>query len=222
MELVIISLGGSIIFPEEIDCDFLREFKTFILESDKKFIIVTGGGKICRKYQSVAAELSNLSDTDLDWIGIASTRMNAEFMKFVLKEVAHDEIAQDPTVHVDFNNKVLMGCGWKPGCSSDMDAILLAETYEATKVINLSNIKYVYDKDPNEFDDAEPQHEMTWAQLRSILPTEWSPGLNVPFDPTAAKKAEELGIEVAVMDGRNIENLKNYLSGDEFEGTVIR
>jgi uridylate kinase len=89
------------------------------------------------------------------------------------------------------------------------------------KVINLSNIEYVYDKDPKKYPEAKKIERSSWGEFRKLLPTEWISGLNSPFDPVAAKKAQELGIEVAIMNGRNIENLKNYLEGKEFKGTII-
>ena len=48
---IIISLGGSLIVPEEIDIAFLEGFKEIILrevQAGKRFVIITGGGKICR------------------------------------------------------------------------------------------------------------------------------------------------------------------------------
>ncbi|NCQ16417.1 UMP kinase, partial [Candidatus Falkowbacteria bacterium] len=48
------------------------------------------------------------------------------------------------------------------------------------------------------------------------------PSLNAPFDPIAAKKAQELGLEVVIMNGKNIANLKNCLAGKKFKGTVVR
>ena len=92
---------------------------------------------------------------------------------------------------------------------------------ELKKIINLSNIDYVYDKDPRKYPDAVRIEKISWADFRTLLPSEWDPGLSSPFDPIAAKEAEYLGIEVAIMNGKNIENLKNYLDGQEFLGTVI-
>ena len=49
-EIIVISLGGSLIVPEKIDTDFLRDFKSLIIshvKQNKKFVIITGGGKIC-------------------------------------------------------------------------------------------------------------------------------------------------------------------------------
>ena len=120
------------------------------------------------------------------------------------------------------NCPVLVGGGWKPGNSSDLAAIHSAISVGAEKVINLSNIDYAYDKDPNKFPDAVKIEKSSWADFRAILPKEWGPGLSAPFDPIAAKRADEAGLEVAIMNGKNIENLKNYLEGKEFLGTVIK
>jgi uridylate kinase len=85
----------------------------------------------------------------------------------------------------------------------------------------MTNIDYVYDGDPKTNPDATPQKHLTWSMYRSIIPTEWTPGLNTPFDPIASEKAEELGIEVAVINGSDLDRLDNYLSGDPFVGTRI-
>jgi uridylate kinase len=92
----------------------------------------------------------------------------------------------------------------------------------AKKVINLSNIDYAYDKDPNKYPDAKKLESISWAEYRLLIPKEWISGMSTPFDPIASQKAESLRIEVAIMNGRNIENLKNYLDGGVFVGTVIK
>ncbi|MDP2947167.1 MAG: UMP kinase, partial [Nanoarchaeota archaeon] len=84
METIIISLGGSLIIPEELDIDFLREFKTLILShvaEGKKFVIITGGGKLNKKYNEAAKRIGSPSHEDLDWIGIASLKLNAELLR---------------------------------------------------------------------------------------------------------------------------------------------
>ncbi len=45
--------------------------------------------------------------------------------------------------------------------------------------------------------------------------------MNAPLDLIAAKKAQELDLKVVVLKGDNFENLKNYMDGKEFIGTVI-
>jgi len=223
-ERIIISLGGSIIFPDAIDTEFLAAFKKMILEYIEKgttFVLITGGGKICRRYQDALKELREVTTTDLDWMGIANTRTNAMLIKLLFKELAHDEIILDPKNAAGISSPIIIGAGWKPGWSTDYDAVEMAVATGAKKLINLSNIDYVYTADPRTNPDAEKIEKTSWAEYRALIPTEWTSGLNAPFDPIASKDAEEHGITVAIMNGKNLENLKNYLDGKEFQGTVI-
>ncbi len=223
-ETVIISLGGSIIVPDEVDVRFLKRFRELILKHvrrGKRFIIITGGGKTCRRYQKAAARISKLTKTDLDWLGIHSTIFNAQFLKTMFKGHAHHEIIVNPTEKLVSRKKILIGAGWKPGCSTDKDAVLVARAFKADRLANLSNIRYVYDKDPKYHKDARPLKELSWREFRKIVGNKWDPGANLPFDPVASREAQKLGLEVAIMDGNDIRNLDKYLSGRGFRGTVI-
>ncbi len=224
METIIISLGGSLIVPDNVDVSFLKDFKALILSQinkDKKFIIITGGGKVCRRYQDALKEISNPSHDDLDWLGIYATQFNAEFLRLNFESFTNSEIITDPTAKVEFNKPIVIGAGWKPGCSTDLDAIILAKNVGAKKVINISNIDYVYDSDPKVNPNAKKIENISWAEYRSIIPKEWNPGLNSPFDPIASKMAEEEGIEVIIMNGKPIDNLAKCLNGEKFLGTII-
>ena len=62
---IVIALGGSIMYPEEIDISFLKKFKKFILNrlrDGSRFIIVVGGGRIARIYQDAAHKVYKISD----------------------------------------------------------------------------------------------------------------------------------------------------------------
>ncbi len=224
-EIIVISLGGSLIVPEEIDTNWLKSFKILIeeqIKQAKKFILISGGGKTARKYQNAAKEITKLTGDDLDWIGIHSTRLNAHLIRTIFREYSHPEIIKDPTQKIDFKEKILVAAGWKPGFSTDFDAVLLAKNFKVKKVINLSNIDYVYTKDPKKYSDAKIIKDISWKEFRKIVGDKWDPGLNAPFDPIAAKESEELGLEVSIMNGKNIDNLKNYLEEKEFIGTIIK
>ncbi len=69
---------------------------------------------------------------------------------------------------------------------------------------------------------AKKIEEMSWAEFREINTNEWSPGLNVPFDPVAAEYAEREDLEIVTMDGANLKNLRAYLNGEKYEGTLIK
>ncbi len=221
---IVISLGGSIIAPDSIDSVYIKEFTNLIksyISNGYSFAIITGGGYVARQYIESAKSITSPTNNDLDFIGIASTRLNAELVRTAFGSDAYEQIIMNPDSVPLTDKKIIVGGGWKPGNSSDLAAVHVAKSVGSSIVLNLSNIDFAYDKDPKKDSGAMPIHAMNWADFRKILPTEWQPGLNTPFDPIAAAKAEEMGIEVAIMNGRNIENLKNYLDGKDFIGTKI-
>jgi uridylate kinase len=114
-----------------------------------------------------------------------------------------------------------VAAGWKPGFSSDFDAVLLAERFGAGLVINLSNIEKVYTADPKTNPGAKPIDSISWDDFRALTGDEWVPGKNVPFDPVASRRASELGLKVVCAAGRNLPNLRLILEGKPFTGTVI-
>jgi uridylate kinase len=184
-------------------------------------VIITGGGKICRRYQDKGQEVKDLTQDELDWIGIYSTRFNAEFVKTLFGELAEENIILDPTLPLDFKKAIVLGGGWKPGWSTDYDAVLLGKQLNAKKIINLSNIDYAYDKDPNKFPDAKKIETISWGEYRALIPEEWNPGLSTPFDPIASKMAEAEKMTVYILNGKNIANLEKCLNDEEFLGTKI-
>jgi uridylate kinase len=223
-ESVIFSLGGSLIVPDQIDADFLGQFKTMIedrLEAFEQFVIVAGGGKTARRYQDAARAINGPEDEDLDWLGIHSSRLNGHLLRTMFKKHADPEMITTPERMTPREAKILIGAGYRPGNSTDYVATLFAKAYGIKTVVNLSNISHVYDKDPNEHKDAKPLKNMSWSELQALVGTEWTPGANAPFDPIATKLASELGLRVVVMKGGDLENLGNFLDGKDYEGTEI-
>lgn len=221
----IISVGGSIIIPKTgFNIDFLKRFKKLILDQVKKgdkFILVVGGGSICRQYQDAIKKVTPLNNTELDWLGIQATVFNAQFVKMMFKDYAYGEAISDPTQKIRTNKPIIIASGWKPGCSTDKDAVLLAKTYNASEVINLSNIEYAYDKDPSKYKTAKKIENIDWSGFRKIVGNKWNPGANAPFDPIASREAQKLGLSVAILKGTDLKQVKNVLTGKKFKGTVI-
>lgn len=227
-EKIVMSIGGSLIVPNGgIDTSFLKKLNSFIREQlaskNCQFFLVTGGGMTTRHYQKAAKDVigHELTDDDLDWIGIHATRLNGHLVRTIFRDIAHPITIKDYEVIQKVTEKVIIASGWKPGWSTDFDAVMLCEDYGPRTVINLSNTAQVYDKDPNKFKDAKPIDKISWKNFRKLVGNKWSPGMNAPFDPIASKKAEELGVKVVVMNG-DFENLKNYFNGKKFVGTIIK
>jgi len=223
-ERVVVSVGGSLIVPDAIDTDFLSRFKTIVLEKIERgfsFAIIAGGGKTARRYQEAAQTVTPLSREDLDWIGIHATRLNAQLLRNIFADYAYPNVIKDPTAPIKSGEPVIIAAGWQPGCSTDYDAVLMAKNLGAQRLVNLSNIDYVYDDDPKKNPGAKRIEKISWADFRKLIPAEWDPGLSSPFDPIAAKEAEALGLEVAIINGAKLEEFSHYLDGEPFVGTVI-
>lgn len=223
----IISLGGSIVAPESPDIPFIQRFSALIREylsedDERRIILIVGGGGPARTYQQAYRDISKESHSEeQDWIGIMATRLNAQLIRAVFADLCPDPVITDPTAIKRMSGRVLVAAGWKPGFSTDTDAVYLAEQFGADKVINLSNVAKVYTDDPRTNPDAVPLDTISWRDFQKMIGEEWIPGRNVPFDPVATKKAAKLGLTVVCAAGRDIENLGHLLRGEQFEGTLI-
>ncbi len=225
--IIVISLGGSIMIPPTgFDPAFLRKFRDLILEqtkAGKRFIIICGGGATARAYQNAAREVATLTRDDLDWIGIHATRLNGHFLRTLFRGHAHPRVLKDPTRPFAWKEKepIVIAAGWKPGASTDYDAVLMAKKFKAAVVVNLSNVKMLYDRDPRKHRDAEVIRSIGWKAFRKLVGSKWDPGANLPFDPVASKLAEKIGLRVILADGKNFANLEHILAGAPFVGSTI-
>ncbi len=226
-ETVVISVGGSLIVPDQIDTTFLTNFKklieTQIADNGRSFIIIAGGGKTARRYQDAANKVAEIDNYDLDWLGLHATKLNGHLLRTIFKNVAYPIIITNPDDILDVPEieQLIVVAGYKPGASTDLRAVQIAKNIDADKVVNLSNIDYVYTDDPKKNKDAEKIEDITWADFRKIIPEKWEPGLSSPFDPVAAKEAEQDNIEVACINGEKLEELEKYLKNEDFVGTRI-
>ena len=231
---IIIALGGSIICPQpgKIDVNFLKKFKKLILKYLKRgyrFIIIAGGGKVCRVYQNAAAKIIRLPYEDMDWLGIHATRLNAHLLRTIFRKEAYPVVLDDPKKPVKGDWSLLIASGWRPGWSTDYISVLLAKRFRVKEIIDAGDISFVYTKDPFKYKNARALGEskegggwvVSWKDYRKLVGPRWMPGLSVPIDPIAAKLAQKLKIRALIIKGTELKNLEKVLSGKKFRGTVI-
>lgn len=225
-EVWIISLGGSLIAPGEVDTGFLGEFCAAVRSQvaahpQRRFVVVCGGGGPARSYQSAYRALANPgTDAAADWVGIAATRLNAELLKQLFADLAPDEVVTDPTAVTDLQAPVLVAAGWKPGFSHDFDAVIIAERLGARRIVKLSGAGCIRSADPRTDPGARALEHLTWAELQRIIGNRWSPGYSAPFDPIATARAGDLGLTLVVA-GSDLANLQRVLDGGPFSGTTV-
>jgi uridylate kinase len=215
-KIVVMSVGGSLINPGQIQIDFLKRLKSFVTRSPYNFIIVCGGGINARLYPT-AAKLFGVDNVGRDEIGIKATLLNGELLRHIFKA----PIVQQEPKKMKFR-KVLVAAGWLPGCSTDYDAVLWAKKFGVKEIFNLSNTDYVYTKDPRKFSDAKPIKQISWKNYKKMISSKWTAGLSTPFDPVASRAAEKWKLRVFVINGKRLNELHNALENKSFVGTVIR
>lgn len=228
-EKIVISLGGSLVVPSTgIDTAFLSDFNKFIREKiaqnpNLQFFIVVGGGQTARDYRDAGRTIldQELTPDDLDWLGIHASRLNAHLVRTIFRDIAHPVILEQFDIIRKVTEQVIVGAGWRPGWSTDYCAAMVCGDYRVETILNLSNIEQVFSDDPRKNADATPIQDISWPDFQKLVGEKWTPGMNVPFDPIATKKAQELGLTVIIMKGNDLENVDNYLSGREFIGTTI-
>lgn len=221
----VISLGGSVAFPDGPDINFLRRFGILIKKEIKKsnrFVIVVGGGRLCRQYQEAAGKIAKVSSQENDWVGVYSTWLNARLVMAILQPSVCPVLFNERGKLKGFGQyPLVVGAGWKPGWSTDFIATQIAIDFGVKQVINLGKPTYVYTSNPDKDRNAKPITKLTWNEYFKIIPKQWVPGMNSPFDPVASRLAKKNDVKIIVAGGRNLTNFQKILKGEKFKGTVI-
>lgn len=223
---IVISIGGSLLYPKDkIDVEYAKKFADFVLGLNKKHRvgIVTGGGRLARKYIEIARKF-NASEVFCDFLGIKASRMNAHLLSAVIGEKANLEPPRDfvgAFKELEQGKIVVMG-GTHPGHSTDAVAALLAEYIKANLFINATNVDGVYDRNPEEHKDAKLYKRISIENLVEIVKGHsLGAGKYELIDILAAKVIQRSKIKCVFLNGKNLENMKRAISGETFVGTII-
>ncbi len=225
-KVVVISLGGSLIVPEQIDFNFLDNFKKTIAKHYRthKFVIVCGGGTVARKYIS-ALEKEGKSKKELSLAGIRATRMNALFMMQFFGKEANKTLPtnmQEVKDHLPKNSVVLCGAlRYADRSTSDGTAAHLAN-FLHTNFINMTNVKGLYTDNPKTNPKARFIPFISWKDFESkALKIKYKAGQNFVLDQEAAVLIRKHKIKTYIL-GQNLKELNNVLKGKKFTGTLIQ
>ena len=130
---VILKVGGSMIAPSEINpfdftqAEHLKMALLPFINNGYKFILVVGGGKMARKYQSMLRS-GNYNEYDQHYVGTVFCVANAVMLRAVFGELAEEKVVGlndfDDLSNISFTKSVLLAGGAKPGVSSDYDAAI--------------------------------------------------------------------------------------------------
>jgi len=217
---IVISLGGSLINPGKVNHKFLSDFKITVKKFPRyKILVVTGGGKIAREYINT---LENKSEKIRSLIGIGVTKLNAMLVSnFLDSNVIVPDSLSDMARDLSKRNLVVCGAlGYKEKMTSDGTAADVARYLKADMLINMTNVKGLYDKDPGKYNDAKFISKISFREfLEMVNKIKYKPGQHFVLDQSGAKIITKHKIKTVILKGNN--NLKNLLENKKFEGTVI-
>lgn len=224
-KVIVLSLGGSLIIPNDVDSKFLKKFRQTILRNTKnhKFIIVCGGGSIARKYIS-GLKAVGANEYLQSMIGIACTRTNARFVSYFFNKDPEYGIPHTiETLEKYLKKHYVVFCGaleYKPNQTSDSTTAQIAAHFKAP-FINLTNVSGLYTKNPKEYKDAKFISEISWKELYKMAHKDkFKPGQHFVIDQTASGIIMKHKIPTYVL-GQDLTQLENVLNGKKFKGTLI-
>ncbi|MFA5050237.1 MAG: UMP kinase [Candidatus Micrarchaeia archaeon] len=224
--VMVLSLGGSLMNTETgIDAKYLEEIKRILDSSENKFGIVTGGGYLARRYANQIRSGGG-NEFEADEAAIEATWENAKTLIKVLGKNAYLKVPRsfrEAQKGLEKKKYVVMG-GTIPGITTDADAVLLAECLEAERVVNISNVDGIYNKDPRQFPDAKKYSYLTHEELvrLAVENDRRMAGTNFVFDLLACKLAERSKLEIHFVNGKKLDDIKNAINGRMHSGTKIK
>lgn len=218
-DVIVMSVGGSVIVPDKVHHKFLKELKEIVAKDKRKFVIVTGGGKTARDYIE-ALRLEGISEYKQNIVGIASTRLNATLLaEFFAKYNLEIPRSIADVKKLLKHHKVVLTGGFRAGTTSDGTAAAIAEAVGSKLFINMTNVPGLYTKDPKK-PGARLIPSITYDKFNKFFnKIEEKPGMHFVLDRLAAKTCQRSKITVVILKG--IKNLKMCLEDKRFTGTVV-
>jgi len=211
---IVIKFSGKVFGVENIK--ILKDYARFLVKLSKTHqpIVVAGGGKIARHFISHARS-SGADESTLDELGIEISRLNAKLLIYALKNKAypHPPTSLKEAKHAVDSGLIVVAGGLHPGQSTNGTAALIAEKVKAVAFLNATDVKGIYDSDPNKSKKAKLFKTIELKKLRGMLVKEDSvAGGYDLMDIVALKIIERSKIKTRVIQS-DIKTLEKAVKG---------
>ena len=225
---VVLSVGGSVILGDDasLDASYLSDLADLLRDFGRgtRLAVTTGGGRVAREYIRLGRALG-LTEVELDEVGIDVTRIHA---RILATRIGPPTPARPPTTTAEAAHElhraspVILG-GTEPGHTTDGVAAMLAVRLRADRLVNATRVAGLYDADPLEHPRAKRLEKVGWEEFRRIVHASAGneAGPQFVFDRLGADQLHRAKIPMAIVDGRDLPNLRRALEGGEFVGTRV-
>jgi len=224
VEKVVVSIGGSVLIPDRDDAVYIGSLAKVLKEVSKDvgLVVVCGGGRTARYYANTGRALGGTTE-QLDELGIGATRLNAELLSLALGNSSYNSVplTVDDAVSAFGSGKIVVMGGTEPGHTTDAVATMVAGGIGAKRVVNATSVDAVYSDDPKKDPSAERFSELTIKELSDIVYKEHDASKSSVFDPLGIKLAMRDRIDISMVDGRDLNEVRNAILGKKINGTVV-
>jgi uridylate kinase len=220
---VVIKLSGSI-FNQNTEAQTIHKYAKMLLTLTYKVqpVVITGGGSVARYFINIARNLGS-NESNLDIMGIEVSRLNARLLIAALGKQAYSQVPKnlEEVAMATDSGKIVVAGGLHPGQSTNATSALIAETVEASRFVNATDVNGIYDSDPNTNRAAKLLKQITVRECMEILRTESSmAGTYDLMDIVALKVIERSKIPTIVIRS-DVENIKMAVGNTRSVGTEI-
>ncbi len=225
MQIVVISLGGSLVNPGKPDSQYVSSLFRMLRKTACKFGIVVGGGRLARQWAD-AARKKGESEFEADEAAIKATKKNAQFVISIVRGEVNKKVCEtfDEARKEGKKHRFVVMGGTIPGITTDSDAVLLAECLGSKRILNLSNIDGVYNDNPVRNPNAKKFSKMSFEQMIDLAGKNdmRKAGTHFVFDFLACKLIARSKIEAHFVHGKNLLDVRKAVEGKQHGGTVVK
>src|SRR3989344_6371662 len=223
--ILVMSLGGSVIIPEQKSDNFLLKLRVALKKyyHTHKFVLVCGGGSIARTYITLL-EKEHKNHREQSEAGIRATRMNAELVMQVFGKEANATLPKDMKSiksELHKNNVVVSGAlRYAPHQTSDTTAAKLA-AYLKSEFVNLTNVSGLYTSDPRKNKAAKLIPRISWKEFETRAHAlRFRPGEHFVLDQKASTLIRKHKIKTFIIR-KDVNNIEKFLNNQRWLGTQI-
>ena len=230
--IIVIKFGGSLIFSEGgiINSQKITEFCNIIKHQNDydSIVIVCGGGTIARQYIRAIRDLT-ANEVLCDLVGIEISRVNSRLIIAEMKGLAYPQVPtsfEELSLALGIHKITIMG-GIQPGQSTTSVAMTVADYLKAEKLVILTDVDGIYDKDPDLYKDAKLLETISYDSLQKLIldssaDTQASAGEYRIFDAVSLQILKRSRIKVIVMSGKNLSQFQKLWNNEkQFIGTTV-
>ncbi len=228
---IVLKIGGSVIYDHSLNVnqDLLDKLKDWYFRKKGDYhniVIVVGGGSLSRDLQEKISRHIGGQEY-LHSIGMSVTHTNANLLRAYIGDpeiVVPQRLGEAYELLMDSGKSIMVCGGLKVGWSTDMDAAVFADILNESRITKVSNIDYIYDKDPSVVEDATPMKDMTWDEYFKLFNIQedstHTPNGNIPIDVECARFCKKKEISFWISGGNRIKQASVF-EDIMTEGTLV-